>query len=66
LSVKTFHLEPNEVLDRVHTIIFGLAVIWQAAAVSAMVDFHRFHPNPLKASDVDESNGLDVGNRIIL
>jgi hypothetical protein len=50
----------------VRIIIRGVAVIWQAAGVSAMVDFHRFYPNLLEASDLGELNWLDGGNRIIL
>ena len=47
-------------------IICGLAVVWQAAGVSAMVDFHSFYPNLLEASDLNELNELDGGNTIIL
>jgi hypothetical protein len=50
----------------VRIIICGLAVTWQAAGVSAMVDFLSFHKKLLKASYLDELNGLDSGNRIIL
>ena len=57
-------MDPNKILNRVSIIICGLAVVWQAA--SAMVNFHRFYPNLVKASDLKELNGIDGGNRIIL
>jgi hypothetical protein len=61
-SVGTFHLDPLQGLEMVHIIIWGLAVIRRATAVSAMVDFGQFDPNLLGASNLNNSNDLNSGN----
>ena len=64
-SVGTFHLDPLQGLEMVHIIIWGLAVIRRATAVSAMVDFGQFDPNLLGASNLNNSNDLNSRNQTL-